>query len=109
MAEMRPPEIPPEFWQHVQFHPPTGCWIWSGPTGGQSGYPVYSRRAAWKYAYEKLYGPIGNYGTYPTLDECEGPMFCVWPDHRMGLPRDRAMVRHECGLCGNWHDPEVDQ
>lgn len=98
--------LPDEFQDLVQEHPDTGCWIWRGPTSPKD-YPVFRRRAAWRFAYEQAYGPIPQYGLYPTVDGCQGgPLLCANPDHRTNLPRDQAMVRHRCSVCTQWHDPE---
>lgn len=104
----RPTTITAKFWQHVQEKPETGCWVWSGPTGGSTGYPVYGRRAAWRYAYEHLYGPIRKFGRYSVLGSCVGADFCANPDHRIGTPVDQMQARHKCH-CGDWHDPEIEQ
>jgi hypothetical protein len=105
----QPREIPAPFWELVREQDDTGCWIWSGPVGSKSQYPVYRRRAAWRWAYEKIQGEIPKYGHYPVVEQCEGPLFCVNPDHRLGLPSDQALIRHKCGVCKQWHDPEIDQ
>jgi hypothetical protein len=98
--------LPDEFVDLVQEHPTSGCWFWCGGTSPKE-YPVFRRRAAWKWAYEWIYGPIPQYGTHPTIEGCEGgSLQCVNPDHRTNLPRDQALVRHRCSVCAQWHDPE---
>jgi hypothetical protein len=105
---MQPDEIPDKFWRYVTYQQDTGCWAWTGPVGGRSGYPTYGRRAAWKWAYTKMYGPILAWGIYPCLETCLGNPSCANPDHRLGTPIDQVKARHKC-QCGDWHDPDIEQ
>lgn len=105
---IRPIMIPEKFWKNVRYRPDTGCWAWVGTVGGKSGYPVFGRRAAWKWAYVQMYGGIENWGSYSVIETCVGADSCANPDHRVNLPIDQFQTKHKC-RCGDWHDPEVEQ
>lgn len=103
-------KVPDAFADQVEEDEETGCWVWFNPPNPKSKVksPVYSRRAAWKFAYEQLYGPLPKGGQFPTISGCVGSE-CVNPDHRLGLPRDQRNTRHRCSVCKKWHDPEEEE
>lgn len=102
---MTTPPLPDEFWDHVDVDDETGCWIWLGPVTKSTGYPVWQRRGAWRFAFEWIYGPIQKFTNYPVIESCAGKD-CANPDHRLGTPRDQKFERHRCSTCQGWHDPD---
>lgn len=101
-------QLPGEFQRLVSVQGESGCWFWVG-NSTPSGHPVFRRKMAWKWAYLYATGRRDMpFDRYPTIPGCSGPLFCVFPDHRLNLPEDQAQVPHRC-QCGGWHDPSVEQ
>lgn len=95
--------LPTDFKKYVTVDPETGCWLWSGRVT-LSGYPSYKRRAAWRWAYEQVFGTLKPFSQYPTIETCKVDE-CAYPEHRLDLPRDQATRAHKC-WCGKIHRPD---
>jgi hypothetical protein len=91
----------------------SGCWLWEGKSTPH-GHPTFRRQLAWKWAYQHGTGRElprkSSYrgDGYPTIPGCAGPLFCVFPDHRVNLPEDQAQLPHRCSVCQAMHDPSED-
>lgn len=80
-----------EFWAKTRLDPKTLCWIWTS-RHSQTGTPMHGAKVAWRFAHERLIGPLvrGSVGRRA----CENPS-CVNPAHRVTeKPRN-------CPTCGH--------
>lgn len=99
-----PENVGEDFADWVEVDSTSGCWIWFGSVTEKGRYPIFSRRAAWRFAHEMLHGPVRKNGNYPVIQGCVGRE-CVNPDHRIGVPRDHKGTAHRCTQCQEWHYP----